>query len=186
MTPQLSHILVTLGIVALVAWRMHARVRRLIGRQKLPPVRPWVTVVLFPVLIALLALAAHTSSRLSGALAAGVAVGVMLGVIGLRLTRYEVASDGLYYTPSAHLGVALSTLLVARLVWRFLFTGMAPAGAGLAAGSAVPGQPPQTALTPLTLLLFGTLAGYYFTYAVGLLRWAYRNRGVRGERTCTE
>jgi len=178
MTPYVSHLLVTLGVVALIAWRMHARVRRLIGRQKLPPVRPWVTVILFPVLVALLALGARTSLHLSAALAGGVIAGVTLGVIGLHMTRFEVGSDGLYYTPSAHIGIALSTLVVARVVWRFLFTGMGAAGAGFGGGSAMPAQPPHTTLTPLTLLLIGTLAGYYFTYAVGLLRWAARNRGV--------
>jgi hypothetical protein len=35
-------------------------------------------------------------------------------------------------------------------------------------------------LTPLTLLLVGTLAGYYWTYAVGLLRWSARSRDSAG------
>jgi len=33
-------------------------------------------------------------------------------------------------------------------------------------------------LTPLTLALIGTLAGYYCAYAVGLLRWASRTTGA--------
>jgi hypothetical protein len=37
---------------------------------------------------------------------------------------------------------------------------------GSAAGADI-----NSATTPLTLLIFGTLAGYYVTYAVGLLRW---------------
>jgi len=182
MTPYLSHLLVTLAIVALVAWRMHARIRRLIGRQRLSPVRPWITVCVFPVLVALLALGSHTSLLLSSWLALGVVLGVTLGVLGLRMTRFEVTSDGLYYTPSAHLGVALSLLVVARLVWRLLFTGIGGAGAGLGGSAAAPTQSPGTTLTPLTLLLIGTLAGYYFTYAVGLMRFGGRNRGaVRSE-----
>ena len=28
-------------------------------------------------------------------------------------------------------------------------------------------------ITPLTLVILGTLAGYYCTYAVGLLRWYF-------------
>ena len=175
MTPQLSHLLVTLAIVALVAWRLYARVRRLIGRQRLSAVRPWITVTLFPALVVLLALGSRTSLLLDGSLTVGVGLGVTLGLIGLRMTRFEVASDGLYYTPSAHLGVALSLLVVARLVWRFLFMGAGGAGAGLAAGA---GSAPPPTLTPITLLLVGTLAGYYVTYALGLLRWASRNRGA--------
>jgi hypothetical protein len=176
MTPQLSHLLVTFAIVALIVWRLHARVRRLIGRQRLSPVRPWITVCVFPLLVGSLALGAHPSLLLGGALTIGVIVGVTLGLVGLRMTRFEVASDGLYYTPSAHLGVALSTLVVGRLVWRFLFAGPG-GGAAALPGGAVSAPPPPT-LTPLTLLLVGTLAGYYFTYAVGLLRWAYRNRAA--------
>ena len=173
MTPQLSHLLVTLAIVALIGWRLLARIRRLIGRQRLSAVRPWITVTLFPALIALLVLGSHTSVVLDGWLTLGVTLGIALGLIGLRMTRFEAAGDGLYYTPSAHVGIALSLLVVGRLVWRFLFTGAGGAGLATAGGPA-----PPPALTPLTLLLLGTLAGYYVTYALGLLRWAARNRGA--------
>jgi hypothetical protein len=64
--------------------------------------------------------------------------------------------------------VALSTLLVCRIAYRFVVVGLP----GAAASGAPPAPP---ALTPLTLLLIGTLAGYYCAYAVGLLRWSARN-----------
>jgi membrane protein CcdC involved in cytochrome C biogenesis len=171
MTPQQTHILVTILFVALIAWRMHARVRRLIGRQKLAPARPWINVVLFPVLVALLALGSRLHPLAAGALVAGAALGIALGVIGLRRTRFEVTAEGLYYTPSAHLGIALSVLLVARILWRFLSVGFPVPGSA-------PPPPPGSTLTPLTLALLGTLAGYYFTYAVGLLRWAAKSRSL--------
>ena len=91
------------------------------------------------------------------------------GVLGLRLTRFEATPEGLFYTPSAHLGIALSTLLVCRIAYRFVVSG-AP---GMGAGSSPP--PP---LTPLTLLLVGTLGGYYSAYALGLLRWSARTRSL--------
>ena len=56
----------------------------------------------------------------------GVTLGVALGLLGLRLTRFEITGEGMFYTPSAHLGVALSTLLVGRIVYRFLVSGGAP------------------------------------------------------------
>jgi hypothetical protein len=168
MTPQESHVLVTVVVVLLIAWRLHSRIRRMIGRQKLSPVRPWINVVVFPVLIALLALGSHLQPPAVLCLAGGAALGIALGVVGLRLTRFEVTTDGLYYTPSAHIGVALSVLVVCRVAWRFLSGGLPGPGAGAA--------PPPTPLTPLTLLLLGTLAGYYFTCAVGLLRWSGRSR----------
>lgn len=164
MTPSVQHLLVTIAIVALIAWRMQARVRRMIGRQRLSPVRPWVSIVVFPLLVAMLAFAALQQQLLAMYLASGIVVGIGLGLLGLRLTRFEVTTEGRYYTPSAHLGVALSALLVCRIAYRFAVGGLPDPGAG----SAPAGAP----LTPLTLVLVGTLAGYYTTYALGLVRWA--------------
>ena len=45
MTPAVQHALFIIAIVALIAWRMQARMRRIIGRQHLSPKRPWVTVI---------------------------------------------------------------------------------------------------------------------------------------------
>jgi hypothetical protein len=167
MTPQATHALLTAAIIALIAWRLYARIRRTIGRQRLSRVRPWITIVIFPVLLALLAFASRAQPLVEAALAAGAAAGIALGVLGLRLTRFEVTGEGMFYTPSAHLGVALSTLLVCRIAYRFVVVGLPGAAA-----SGAPTAPP--ALTPLTLLLIGTLAGYYCTYAIGLLRWSAR------------
>lgn len=173
MTPSAQHLLVTLAIVALIAWRMHSRIRRAIGRQRLSRVRPWVTVVLFPVVIAMLAFASLRSPQpLWIYLACGAAAGIGLGVLGLRLTRFEVTPAGRFYTPSAHLGVALSLLLVCRIAWRFASGGFPGAAAAASSG------PPAGSLTPLTLLLVGMLAGYYTSYAVGLLRWSARSRDL--------
>jgi hypothetical protein len=175
MTPQATHALLTAAIIALIAWRLYARIRRTIGRQRLSRVRPWITIVLFPLLLALLAFGSRTQPLVETSLAAGAAAGIALGILGLRLTRFEVTGEGLFYTPSAHLGAALSTLLVSRLAYRFVIGGFPGAGSG------APPAPP--AVTPLTLLLIGTLAGYYCTHAVGLLRWSARNPGAaRPER----
>lgn len=166
MTPEVSHALFIAALVALIAWRLYARIRRNIGRQRLHPVRPWITVILFPVILVLLGVATRTRPLVETSLLCGIAVGVGLGVLGLRLTRFESTSQGLFYTPSAHLGVALSTLLVCRIAYRFVVGGFPGMGGG---------APPASApLTPLTLLLIGTLAGYYCTYAIGLLRWKAR------------
>jgi membrane protein CcdC involved in cytochrome C biogenesis len=176
MTPTLQQALVTIAIIALIAWRMQSRMRRIIGRQRLSRVRPWVTIVIFPLVIAMLTYAALRQQHLGIYLAAGIGVGVGLGVLGLRLTRFEVTTEGLFYTPSAHLGVALSALLVARIAYRFAVGGFTGPGAGSAA-------PPGAGLTPLTLLLIGTLAGYYTSYAIGLIRWSLRSRGLPGSQS---
>ena len=170
LTPQ--QLLITGAIVALIVWRMYSRIRRVIGRQALSTKRVWVRIVVFPVVIALLAFSPTMHPEALGYLACGVAVGVALGVLGLRLTKYEVTAQGLFYTPSAHLGIALSTLLIARIAYRFAVNGFPGAGAV--------GPPRGSGLTPLTMLLVGTLAGYYWTYALGLLRWSMRSRGTPG------
>lgn len=175
MTPTLQHALVTIAIIALIAWRMQSRMRRIIGRQRLSRVRPWVTIVIFPLVIAMLSYAALQQQHLGIYLASGIVIGIGLGVLGLRLTRFEVTTEGLFYTPSAHLGVALSALLVARIAYRFAVGGFTGPGAGSA--------PPGAGLTPLTLLLIGTLAGYYTSYAIGLIRWSLRSRGLPGSQS---
>jgi hypothetical protein len=92
-----------------------------------------------------------------------VAIGIGLAVYGLRVTRFESTPSGLYYTPSAHIGVALSLLVVARVAYRLFQSYAATAGFT---------EPPASLVrSPLTLLLVGTLAGYYAWYALGLLRW---------------
>jgi hypothetical protein len=47
-------------------------------------------------------------------------------------------------------------------------------------GASGAAPPPGSTLTPLTLLLVGTLAGYYWTYALGLLRWSARSQVAPG------
>jgi hypothetical protein len=163
-----SQALIAIAFMALIAWRMYGRIRRNIGRQTFKPVRPWITLVLFPVLTALLAYAARAMPLAQECLAGGIALGLALGVLGHRLTRFEATPEGMFYTPNAHIGIVLSAVLVARIAYRFMTNGFPGAASGA--------PPPSNPLTPLTLLIFGTLAGYYWAYAVGLLRWAFRVR----------
>jgi hypothetical protein len=156
--------LVSIGVGALILWRMYFRIRRMIGRQRLSNIRPWVTVIVFPMLLGLLLLGslAHPINAL--ALLAGVGCGTVLGVYGLRLTKFEQTEQGLFYTARTHLGVALSLLFLGRLAYRLIQIYVLTEHA-TAAG------PNDFTRSPLTLVIFGTLAGYYVTYAIGLLRW---------------
>ena len=159
--------LFTVLILALFLWRVYSRLRRSVGRQQLSPTRARVLAVLYPVITALLALAVSSQPLALAALLGGAAVGVGLGLYGLKLTRFEVAQDGLYYTPSAHIGVALSLLFVGRIAYRLIV-----AAPDMAAGAPHDGGLPP--LQPLTMLVIGPLAGYYTTYFMGLLRWRAR------------
>jgi hypothetical protein len=158
---------VFLALSPLIVWRIYKRVRRMIGRQRLSAVRPWITVCFFPPIVVLLLLASVSHVNAVASLLAGVIMGSLLGVYGRRLTTFERTPQGLFYTPNAHLGIALSLLFIGRILYRLIelylvgFVSAAP--------------PNDFGLTPLTLAIFGTLAGYYVTYAFGLLRW---RRGV--------
>jgi hypothetical protein len=157
-------LLVSLLIGAFVVWRFYSRIRRMVVRQKLSKVRPWITACVLPVVVVLFAAGSLAQPLSETALLGGAVVGIGLGIYGLRLTRFENTPEGLYYTPSAHLGIALSVLLVGRVGYRAMQM------YSMADVSSAPRPLPFTG-TPLTLLIFGALAGYYVTYAIGLLRW---------------
>jgi len=154
--------LVVVGIAALIAWRMYSRMRRLIGRQRLSKVRPWLSVTLFPALVLLLGFAALANPEGIAALAAGLVAGAALGTWGLKLTRFERTPEGLFYTPNMHLGIALSLLLAGRILYRLgqVYLGVSAGGTSI-----------DFARSPITLVIFGTLAGYYVRYAIGLIAW---------------
>jgi hypothetical protein len=160
-------LLVPAGIAALVGWRLYSRFKRMVGRQRLSRVRPWLTVCLFPLLAALLLLSAWAHPLAALGLVAGLGGGAVLGRYGLRLTQFEVTPLGLFYTPNVHLGMALSLLFAARVAYRVVQVSLV-AGAGTQEASNA------FVRSPLTLVIFGTLAGYYVAYAVGLLRWRKR------------
>lgn len=165
-------------LAPLLAWRIHARFRRLIGRQRLSKYRAWVTLAIFPALLLLLAWAARGNPAALGLLSAGGLAGAALGVFGLRCTRFEPTRQGLFYTPDARLGVALMLLFVGRLAWRLLqaYVLEPQADHGLA----------DFVRSPLTLTVFGLLAGYYIAYAIGLARWRMRVLRAKRQREARE
>lgn len=161
---------VVLVILApLIAWRVYSRIRRMVGRQRLGRLRPRIQLVLFPALVLLLAWLSLPHPASIAALGGGVLAGALLALYGLRLTRFERTAQGYFYTPNAHLGIALSLLFIGRIVYRLV---------GAYAGGGLPAAPPgDVARSPVTLAIFGMLAGYYSAYAIGLVRW--RRKFVR-------
>lgn len=164
--PTASHLLLVVLVVALVAWRLHARLRRMVGRQRLSILRPWLTGIVLPLVLALILATRLLPALAALAAAAGAALGIVLGLLGTRLTRFEATPAGLFYTPNAHLGIALSLLLVLRIGYRVTLLALT--------GQALDAPSLQLGSSPLTLAICGTLAGYYVTYAIGLLRWRTR------------
>lgn len=162
--------LVLLVLTPLLAWRSYARFRRLVGRQRLSRLRPRITLTVFPALLLALAYAALPEIGHLGWMAGGLAGGALLARYGLGRTRFEPTPQGLFYTPNAHLGIALSLLFVLRLLYRLVEVYfLAPGDGGFFR-------------SPLTLTVFSLLAGYYIAYAIGLVRWRRRVLAAKRRR----
>jgi hypothetical protein len=169
MTPQAPTLIPFLIALPLIGWRLYRRVRSSIGRQKLSKVRPWITLTVFPLIGAVIAFVAFANPWSLGAFAGGIGVGVALGMYGLSKTKFENTPEGMFYTPNAHLGIALSVVFAARVVYRMFELYSLDPGR----------QPtPDLARSPLTLAIFGLLAGYYVAYALGLIRWRQHSQAA--------
>ena len=153
-------------VVSLVVWRVYRRVRRNIGRQPLQPKRLVLRIAIFTFIAVMLAVMARESANVLMGFAGGILLGVPLALVGLYLTRFEVTPEGKFYTPNTYIGVGLSLLLIARIAYRlFLLYSAAP----------VPGKSPAAlGNSPLTLGVFGLMAGYYIVYLTGVL-WHSRD-----------
>ena len=172
----------TVGILILIAWRVYARVRRMVGRQRLSRVRSWITLTVLSLIIVLLAWATFPHAQRLLWLVAGLACGGALSVYGLKMTKFESTRQRLFYTPNAHLGIALSMLFVGRIVYRLVEV--------YALGTAPQSGRVDFVSSPLTLAVFGVLAGYYIGYSAGLLRWRFavmrRTRAPAADAANTE
>lgn len=157
--------------LALIGWRIYRRIRRNIGRQPLRPRRALLSITILGTMSAVLAFTSLEHSRLLFGLLGGLASGVLLGLLGLRLTRFETTAAGHFYIPNTPIGVAVSLLLVGRLIYRFMVLGDVVAA---------PSHPPAMH-SPLTFFIFGLMAGYYIVYQTGLFIHS-RDKIVAGQR----
>jgi cytochrome b561 len=156
--------IVAVALAPLVAWRLYSRIKRLTTRQRSRVWRHRTTLVFFPLLVLMLALACLGNPIVLLVLAAALAAGVGLGIFGVRKTTFEKVGDEYFFTPHARIGAFIALLFICRMAWR--------AWEYYSLDGAMPHQ--DFARSPLTLAVFGVLAGYYMTYAVGLLRWRKR------------
>ena len=162
MTPHLASLAVLVPVMGLLVWR---RVRSQFGRQPIRRGRMLVRIAIFALLGVLMALFGLRHPPLLEGLLGGVVMGIVLGMVGLRLTRFERRADGGDgYIPNPWIGAVLTALLVGRLAWRFAV--VMPQMATVEPG--VPGAP-ALGYSPLTMLVFGLLVGYYVAYFSGLL-----------------
>lgn len=151
-------------LAPLVAWRVYSRIKRLTTRQHSRTWRHRTTLVFFPLLLALVLLAAAGNPVALVAMAAGAVAGTGLGMLALGKTVFEQVDDKFYFTPNAPIGAIVALLFIGRMGWRAYEFYMN--------GGALASQ--EFIKSPVTMLVFGILAAYYMTYAVGLLRWRKR------------
>jgi hypothetical protein len=134
-------------------------VRRNIGRQNLHPRRAITSIVILSLVSVLIVGTSLQNTNLLLGFGSGLLPGAILGFVGLRLTRFETTDQGHFYTPNAHIGVALSLLLIGRMAYRFWV---------LRDISTAPAHPPPFQ-SPLTFFIIGLTVGYYIVYQTGLL-----------------
>ncbi|RUL76049.1 DUF1453 domain-containing protein [Dyella choica] len=164
MEPHFSMPLVLIPVIAFAVWR---RVRRQFGPQPIQRNRMILRIAFFAVIAGLIALAARHDLRLLGGLSGGVLAGSALGLLGLRLSRFEVHPvKGDCYVPNPYIGALITALLLARLAWRLAMLGPAMQDP---TGATPPIHGPGIGQSPLTLLTFGLVVGYYVCYYAGLL-----------------
>ncbi len=152
--------LVPAVVSSFVAWRVYRRVRRNIGRQPFQPKRLLGRALIFGLICVVIGIFARQQPRVLLAFGGGLVPGVLLAFVGLRLTQFEMTTEGRFYTPNTYIGVGLSLLLVGRLVYRMTMLYSSPH----------PLVPPTAGAmkSPLTFFMFGLLAGYYVVYFPGV------------------
>ena len=173
-------VVVVLAAIALVPISLVQRYRMGTSRQR---ARGWLASINLAGLslsaIVFVASAAVTSVWVPRALTytlAGLASGCALGIVGLWLTRWEPAPGSLHYTPNRPLVLAITLVVVARILygfWRGLHTwragveGASWFGAAGIAGSMAAGA---------------VVLGYYFAYWIGVRRRLRRQAATAPRR----
>jgi hypothetical protein len=108
----------------------------------------------------------------------GMGCGGILGLLGLAMTRWEIRSERLFYTPSRWLAILVTLAIAARFIygwWRATHSGASIASNQhwlmIASG------------TELSLAVAAGLIGYYLVYSVGVRLqielWDQRHRTRR-------
>jgi hypothetical protein len=156
-------------VLPLLGWRFYARYRKLVGVQRPSAGRQWASVILFPLLLAMVLWSATLVGPLETVLLSalgGAAIGLGLAHWGLKLTRFGHDETGPYYEPNRYIGLALMVMFLGRLAYRFLQASLAGGNMQAMAGN------PQSISQPATLLVMAIIFAYYPYYSAGILRWS--------------
>jgi len=157
-------------IAVLAVLLIYRRLRRNFGIQPLRPVRMWIRIGILVLLACSLLPAALSSAQFLLADVAGLIAGVALGVWGARRTRYERRGAKLYYIPHTYSGIAVSLLLVGRLVYRMAVLYSLNRGTASGADTLQELGSPKMFHSPMTVGLLFVVIGYYVCY-LGWVLW---------------
>lgn len=152
--------IVMLALTPLILWRVYKRVQRLTMRQQSRTWRHRIGALLFPLVPLVMAVMLMANPLALAAIAGGAAAGAALGMVALRRTAFERIGGDYFYTPHAPIGLMIAMLFIGRVLYR-----------GYEFYTYGAQHVPQFGSSPLTLLIFGTVFGYYAAYTIGLLRW---------------
>ncbi|MGH8306759.1 MAG: DUF1453 domain-containing protein [Gammaproteobacteria bacterium] len=172
MHPSVSNIGYTILIAALVLFFLYRRFRRNFGRQPLRPKRMTFRIVALAI-VCLLLLASPFRSVMSFAAAAlGAVIGIGLAFYATAHTKFETTPQGRFYRPHTYIGMAVTALLIGRLIYRFavvypMLHGAVQQASQMNQMQASPFASYQR--SPLTLGIYFILAGYYICYYAGVL-----------------
>jgi hypothetical protein len=172
MHPTLVGLLNTVLIGALVLFVLYRRFRRNIGRQRLRPTAMWIRVVILALVCVLLLASPFRTGMSLVAAAIGSVVGIGLGFYALAHTKFAITPEGRFYTPNGYIGMAVTALLLGRLIYRFtvLYPVMHSAMQQAAQNPQLQASPfAAYQRSPLTLGIYFLLAGYYICYYVSVI-----------------
>jgi len=156
--------IVPYAIAVLAVLLVYRRLRRSFGRQALSPVRLGLRIALLLFLGGSLLPATIRSGTFFAADVAGLLAGAALGVWGARRTRYERRDTQIYYVPHTVSGVAVSLLLVGRLVYRLAVLYSIDRAAGATVDNLRELGSPAMFQSPFTVGLLCVVIGYYVCY----------------------
>jgi hypothetical protein len=165
---------VVAGLAVLLIYR---RFRRSFGRQRIRPGRMRLRMILLTLVGCSLMPLALQSSQFLLAEIVGAAAGAALAVWGAQRTRYQALGGQLYYVPHTYTGIAVSLLLVGRLVYRLVewYSMKRSIPSGMIGD---PLSSPVMARSPLTIGLLFAVVGYYVCYFSVIL---WRSKRIRPE-----
>lgn len=147
-------------LVALVLFALYRRFRSLFGRQ---PVRPAPIVLRTTLLLGVATVMLVASGPSLWALFFGIlgfGTGFGCALYSLSKTRFETNAEGRFYTPDPYVGLAVTGVFLARLLWR-MTTSNPMFG---------PGHQYESVLsTAITVGVFFLIASYYVVFGGGVL-----------------